>query len=248
MVQRLLLAGMLSGLIVALFAFSYARVYAEPNIERAIALEEGGDHHHEAADEGTVSRDAQRNPGLLTGIAAYCSALGGFMAIGLAALHGRLHARPRSTVWMLALAGYVALVLAPQLKYPANPPGIGSAESIGVRTELYFVMIMLSVACMAASAWIAYRTRLRVGPAISVFIGAATFAAFSFVLMTTLPSVSETPHDFPRGILFEFRVHAAVLQLIVWGGLGLLFGQAAEYVLQSGRGTERLASRGIPNA
>jgi hypothetical protein len=247
MIHRLLLAGMLSGLIVALFAFSYTRVYAEPNIERAIALEEGGDHH-EAAGEGTISRSTQRNAGLLVGLAAYCAALGGFLAIGLASFHGRLSARPRSSVWMLALTGYVALALVPQLKFPANPPGVGSSETIGVRTELYFVMIMLSAACMAASAWTAYRTRLRVGPVISVFVGAATFAAFAFVSMTALPATSETPHDLPRDLLLEFRVHAALLQLIVWGGLGLLFGEVAEHVVSRDRRLEGIARGGIPNA
>jgi hypothetical protein len=42
MVQRLLLAEMLSGLVVAMFAFSYATVSAEPTIERAISPKEGG--------------------------------------------------------------------------------------------------------------------------------------------------------------------------------------------------------------
>ncbi|MBY5887242.1 CbtA family protein [Rhizobium ruizarguesonis] len=248
MVQRLLLAGMLSGLVVALFAFSFARVYAEPTIERAIALEEIGAHHHAGVEEGTVSRSTQRNAGLLTGLAAYCTALGGFLAIGLAFLHGRLSVRPRSAVWTLAIAGYVSLVLVPQLKYPANPPGVGSAETIGVRTELYFVMIMLSTACMAASAWIAHLMRPRVGSAISVPIGTGMFVALAFLFMTMLPAISETPHDYPRGLLLEFRVHAALLQMIVWGGLGLLFGQMAEHVVSRDRRAEGVARRGIPNA
>jgi hypothetical protein len=248
MVQRLLLAGMLSGFIVALFAFSFARIYAEPSIERAISLEEDVAHDHASPEEGTVSRSTQRNAGLLTGLASYCAALGGILAIGLASVHGRLSARPRSAVWMLALTGYVALVLVPQLKYPASPPGVGSAETIGVRTELYFVMIMASAMCMAASAWIAYRTRLRMGPATAVSIGIGMFVALASLLMTMMPVISETPHDFPRSLLFEFHAYAALLQLIVWGGLGLLFGQAAEHVVERDRRMEGVARHGIPNA
>ncbi|MBY5399491.1 CbtA family protein [Rhizobium leguminosarum] len=247
MIQRLLLAGMLSGLIVAVFAFSFARVYAEPTIERAIALEEVGAHDHDAADEGAVSRNTQRNAGLLTGIAAYCTALGAFLAIGLACVHGRLSVRPRSTVWTLALTGYVALVLVPQLKYPASPPGVGSADTIGSRTELYFVMIMLSATCLAASVWIAYRSRRRMKPMIAASIGGGTFVALATVLMTIMPAMSETPHDFPSGLLFEFRVHAGVLQLIVWGGLGVLFGQAAEHVIEHDR-SQGVSRHGMPNA
>lgn len=248
MVQRLLLAGMLSGLIVALFAFSFARVYAEPTIERAISLEEGRGHDHAAVEEGTVSRSTQRSAGLLTGLAAYCAALGGFLAIGLAFLHGRLSVRPRSAVWTLALAGYVSLVLVPQLKYPASPPGVGNAETIGSRTELYFIMILASAICMAVSVWISYRTARRMRPAGSTAIGIASFVTLASVLTASMPAISETPHDFPRGLLLEFRVHAALLQLIVWGGLGVLFGEAAEYVALRDRGMERVASHGMPNA
>ncbi|MGO4135941.1 CbtA family protein [Rhizobium brockwellii] len=248
MVQRLLLAGMLSGLVVALFAFSFSRVYAEPTIERAIALEKGGAHDHATVEEGTVSRSTQRNAGLLTGIAAYCTALGGFLAIGLAFLHGRLSVRPRSAVWTLALAGYVSLVLVPQLKYPASPPGVGNAGTIGSRTELYFIMILASAICMAVSVWMSYRTARRMRPAGSIAIGIAAFVTLASALMASMPAISETPHDFPGGLLLEFRAHAALLQLIVWGGLGLLFGQTAEYVVQRDRRLEGVASHGIPNA
>ncbi|TAU83235.1 CbtA family protein [Rhizobium leguminosarum] len=248
MVQRLLLAGMLSGLIVALFAFSYARVYAEPNIERAIALEEGVAHDHAVVEDGTVSRETQRNAGLLTGLAAYCTALGGFLAIGLATLHGRLIVRPRSAVWILAVCGYVSLVLVPQLKYPASPPGVGNAETIGSRTELYFLMLLASATCMAISVWISYRSASRAGAARSITTGIGVFAILAFLLVGSMPAISETPHDFPRGLLLEFRVHAANLQLIVWGGLGLLFGQVAEYLISRDRGVDGVRSHGIPNA
>ncbi|PZM08316.1 CbtA family protein [Rhizobium tubonense] len=247
MIQRLLFAGLLSGLVVALFAFSFARVYAEPTIERAISLEEGGAHKHAAVEKGTISRSTQRNAGLFTGVAAYCTALGGFLAIGMAFLHGRLSVRPRSAVWTLALTGYVALVLVPQLKYPASPPGVGSAETIGVRTELYFVMILASAVCMAASVWIAFRIRRRMGMALSLAIATGLLVALAAVLMTIMPAVSETPRDFPRGLLFEFRLHAALMQLIVWGGLGFLFGRVAEHVVEHDRPAGVVRHR-IPNA
>jgi hypothetical protein len=235
MVQRLLLAGMLSGLVVALLAFGFARMYSEPTIERAIQLEEQAHGHDEHADDGTVSRSMQRNAGLLTGIATYCVALGGFLALGLAFLHGRLAAGSRSTVWMLVSAGYVSLVLIPQLKYPANPPGVGVAETIGSRTELYFVLVLASLSCMIFSAWIVFRLRQRLPASIAFLVGALVFAAMAGFLMSILPRVSEVPHDFPRGLLFELRVHAALLQLIVWGGLGLLFGKVSGLVIKGDR-------------
>jgi len=57
-----LLAGMLSGLVVALIAFSFARVYSEPSIERAIAYQ----HHPNAVNfdiqklQAVTTADVQR--------------------------------------------------------------------------------------------------------------------------------------------------------------------------------------------
>jgi Probable cobalt transporter subunit (CbtA) len=235
MIQRLLLAGMLSGLVVALIAFSFARVYSEPSIERAIALEESSHHGHADAHEESVSRSMQRNAGLFVGIASYCIALGGFLAIGLSFFHGRLRMRARSTVWMLTTAGYIALVLVPQLKYPASPPGIGTAETIGIRTELYFVLVMASALSMILAAWIAYRLAHRFSFPLAVGVGAATFVALASAWIVTTPTVSEVPRAFPMGLLLEFRVNAGALQLIVWSGLGIVFGKVAEHVVGHGR-------------
>jgi hypothetical protein len=86
------------------------------------------------------------------------------------------------------------------------------------------------------------------GPATAVSIGIGMFVALASLLMTMMPVISETPHDFPRSLLFEFHAYAALLQLIVWGGLGLLFGQAAEHVVERDRRMEGVARHGIPNA
>jgi hypothetical protein len=45
---------------------------------------------------------------------------------------------PRGTVAMLATLSYVALILVPQLKYPASPPSVSEPDTIGARTALYF--------------------------------------------------------------------------------------------------------------
>jgi hypothetical protein len=246
MIQRLLITGMLSGLIVALIAFSFARVYSEQSIERAIALEETSHHQHADADAESVGRSVQRNAGLFVGIASYCIALGGFLAIGVSSLHGRLRMRPRSMAWILAAAGYIALVLVPQLKYPASPPGVGTAETIGIRTELYFVLVMASALSMILAAWIAYRLAHRATFPLAVGAGAATFVALASVWIAAMPGVSEVPRALPRGLLLEFRMNAAALQLIVWGGLGIVFGQVAEYAV--GYGRVDASRRRIPNA
>jgi hypothetical protein len=246
MLQRLLLAGMLSGFIVALLSFGFARVFSEPTVEQAIVLEEQSASDHSHAEE-TVSRATQRNLGLLTGFASYCVALGGILAIGLACLHGRLGVRPRPMVWTLASLGYVSLVLVPQLKYPANPPGVGSAETIASRTELYFLLMLLSLGAMALSFWIGVRIRRSQGGMFSVPVGALAFASMALILMSAFPDISEVPTDFPDGLLFTFRAQSAMLQLIVWGGLGAVLGQFARHILEP-RISRVSADVGFPNA
>jgi len=246
MLQRLLLAGVLSGLLVALLSFGFARVFSEPTVERAIVLEEQSASEHGHADAETISRDTQRNLGLLTGIASYCVALGGILAICLGFLHGRLGMGPRSTVWTMAALGYVSLVLVPQYKYPANPPGVGSAETIGSRTELYFLLVLLSLASMIAAFWIGYRRRRSQGRVFSVPVGALFFSSMAMILVSAFPDISEAPGDFPDSLLFTFRAQSAILQLIVWGGLGAVFGQFAKRILDP-RVSRTSANAGIPN-
>ncbi len=41
--------------------------------------------------------------------------------------------------------------LMPGLKYPPNPPAVGNPETIGYRTELYFVMMLLSIGIVIAA-------------------------------------------------------------------------------------------------
>ena len=53
----------------------------------------------------------------------------------------------------LAASGFVAVYLVPYLKYPANPPAVGNPDTIGTRTGLYFVMIVLSIIAMFVVEW-----------------------------------------------------------------------------------------------
>ncbi|KAA0695444.1 hypothetical protein DTW90_23100 [Neorhizobium sp. P12A] len=53
----------------------------------------------------------------------------------------------------------------------------------------------------------------------------------SAIWMITLRAIHEVPRAFPRGLLLEFRVNAPVLQVIVWGGLGIIFARVAEHLV-----------------
>jgi Probable cobalt transporter subunit (CbtA) len=154
MVGNLLLRGMLVGVFAGLLAFGFARIFGEPQVDRAIAFEEQMDQAKgEAPEPELVSRETQAGLGLFTGVIVYCAAVGGLFSLVFAFVFGRVgRLGARATAALLALGGFVAIVLVPDLKYPANPPSVGNPETIGLRTELFFVMLVISVAARTCAA------------------------------------------------------------------------------------------------
>jgi len=51
-----------------------------------------------------------------------------------------------------------------------------------------------------------------------------------------LPPINEVPGNFPAVTLWNFRVASAGLQLVLWGGVGLIFGTMVELQHAAGRG------------
>ena len=78
MVGKLLLRGMLVGVIAGLLAFGFARIFGEPQVERAIAFEAQMSHvHGEASEPELVGREMQAGLGLFVGVIVYSAAIGG---------------------------------------------------------------------------------------------------------------------------------------------------------------------------
>ena len=127
MVGSLLLRGMLVGVIAGLLAFGIARVFGEPQIDRAIAFEEQqAPTATEAPEAELVSRSTQAGVGLLTGIVLYGVCIGGLFALVFAYVQGRVSRfGPRGTAALIALAGFVAIILVPQLKLSGQPACCG---------------------------------------------------------------------------------------------------------------------------
>src|SRR6516164_1306158 len=170
MTGRLLVRGMLIGLVAALLSFCFFKLAGEPSVDRAIAFENAMDEAKakakadEAAAKGLpapveqaepelVSRPVQAGIGLLTGVAVYSTAFGGLFALVFALAYRRMaDVGPRATSALLAAAGFIAVYLVPMLKYPANPPSVGLPETIGYRTALFCAMIVASIAAMICAA------------------------------------------------------------------------------------------------
>src|SRR6516164_8659733 len=104
---RVILRGALAGFAAGVIGFIFARIFAEPVINKAIAYESGRDSvlaalNHAAgrpvAPDGPeiFSRTVQSTIGIATGIIAFSTAIGALIAGAYLILDGRFNVRPRN--------------------------------------------------------------------------------------------------------------------------------------------------------
>lgn len=256
MVRRLLIRGMLVGLVAGLAAFGFARWKGEPAVNQAIAFEEyvGRDVHHEAHEHEEVSRSVQDSAGLGTGAILYGVAMGGIFALVFTVAYGRIGLRTaQGTSALLGLLAFLGICLVPMLKYPPNPPAIGLDDTIGKRTVLYLVMVVLSVAAIVVAVVVRRRLLARFGAwNATLLVGGGYLVAMGLCYLL-LPGINEVPQaavpgvvdavtdggvTFPPSVLWNFRMASVGVQVVMWGTIALAFGPLAERLL---RGTRHAA-------
>jgi predicted cobalt transporter CbtA len=234
--RAFLVRGLLAGLLAGFAAFLVAHQVGEPHVERAIALEEAGasaesahthdgaeaTHSHHEADAGTeVSRGNQRTWGLATGTLAVGVALGGLVALVSAAVVGRLgRLTPGQSTAVVAAVGFVAVALVPFLKYPATPPAVGNADTIGDRTGYYFAFQLISLVIAVAAVALAARLWDTMGAFEAVVAAAATYVVVIVVVGALMPTVNEVG-DFPADTLWFFRRASLLTLATMWAVLGV---------------------------
>src|SRR5581483_6039828 len=221
---------MLVGLLAGVLALGFAELFGEPQVDRAITFEaESARLNHEALTPELVSRDVQKSLGLATAVGVYALAFGGLFALAFAVAYGRIgRFGPRTAAALLAVGGFVAVVLAPFLKYPANPPAIGNPATIDRRTALYFLMLALSIAAAVAATALGRRLLPRAGAWNAALIAGAAYIAALALAGLLLPEVNEVPAGFPATVLWRFRVASLGTQLVLWAAMGLIFGVLTE--------------------
>jgi predicted cobalt transporter CbtA len=252
MVRTLLVRGMLVGIVAGLLSFGFLKIYGEPQVDRAIAFETQMDEAKAAAEKAKgmakgmamsdeepelVSRPVQAGIGLFTAVVVYSAAFGGLFGLAFAFAYGRVPGRlsPQSLSALLAAAGFVAIYLVPNLKYPANPPSVGDPETINMRTALYFIMIAISLAAMVGSAALKGLLVARFGRWNANLTMAACYIVIVVIAGLLLPVVNEVPEEFPAVVLWKFRIASLGAQVIMWATLGLLFGALTERAVDRGR-------------
>ncbi|MCU7726440.1 CbtA family protein [Actinoplanes sp. KI2] len=254
MEKRIIWRGMLAGAIGGLLAFVFARIFAEPQIQQAIDYEDGRDHAQEALnsaagivphEHGEVfSRAVQGNVGIGVGLILFGVAMGALFAVAYAICLGRTgRVRPRTLALLVAGGGFLGIYLVPFVKYPANPPAIGDADTIQQRSSYYLLMVVGSILLLVLTVWLGKRLQARFGTWNATLIAGGVFIAATAIVMLVLPRVAETPQPltdasgtivfpgFPADVLFHFRFYAIGAQLVLWATIGLVFAPMAERLL-----------------
>lgn len=226
MVRTLLVRGMLAGLAAAVLAWVFAYLVGEPALDGGIAYEDMvSAAAGEAAEEPMVSRGMQSTLGLGVGVLIYGIAIGGIFALVYATVYGRIgRLSPRATSAVLALVGFVVVILVPFLKYPSNPPASSDDDTIGMRTGTYLLMVLLSVAVAVAAVWLGRRLVARFGTWNGTLLAVVGYAVVIGIIGALLPAVAETPQDFPATVLYDFRLSTLGIHVVLWAVIGLLFG------------------------
>ncbi|MEX2970243.1 CbtA family protein [Streptomyces sp. C184] len=228
-IRALLVRGMLAGLAAGVLALVVAYLLGEPQVDAAIAFEEAHSHEHEME---VVSRGLQSTAGLATGVLVYGVALGGIAALAFCFALGRIgRFGARATAVLLSGAALLAVYLVPFLKYPANPPSVGDPDTIGTRTTLYFLMMLLSVLLAVGATILGRRLAPTLGNWNATVAAGAAFVVAVGLAYAFLPAVNEVPADFSATLLWQFRLSAIAIQLVLWTAFGLVFGHLAERVL-----------------
>jgi hypothetical protein len=207
---RVILRSALAGFCAGVLGFVFARIFAEPVINKAIAYESGREAvlaqlnraaGRPVAPEGPeiFSRTIQSTIGVATGIVAFSVAMGALVAVAYLVLHGRFNVRPRNLAWMIAGFGFLGVYLLPFAKYPANPPAIGHSFTIHTRGMLYLTMVASSLILLGLAVYLAYKLTPRLGATGAVVVSALAFLAVFSVLLGMLPS----PGDLPANITHQ---------------------------------------------
>ncbi|MFI1916020.1 CbtA family protein [Nocardia sp. NPDC020380] len=201
MEKRIIGRGVLLGALGGLFAFLFARIMAEPIIDRAIDYESGRDDAQMALDKAAglpmpdmgpdiFTRTQQQNIGLGFGVIVFGMAMGAlFAVVYYLAMTRSGKTTPRNLALLVAGGMFLAFYAVPFLKYPANPPSIGHPDTIKERTGLYVLMIVISTVALFAALWLGRRLAARLGNWTATIAAGLSFVVVMSIVMLVLPSL-----------------------------------------------------------
>jgi predicted cobalt transporter CbtA len=213
--KKLIAAALLAGLFASFLTAGFHWLFTEPIIDRAVAIEAEGAAH---AEEPVVGRPMQKL-GLFVGYVVYGLAWGTLLATLVYALGPELSAASARGHFLVALFLGWSVGLFPLLKYPANPPGLGEAATIGYRQEWFVIAMALSLVGMVAA--VAARKSLR-RSRYSAALVAAAYAIYLIIVYAALPE-NPDPMRLDADLVRTFRLLSCAGQVLFWIALGGAF-------------------------
>jgi len=152
---------------------------------------------------------------------------GAILGISMGALFGIVYAVSRNSLpgindlrktFVLAGVMWLTIYFIPFLKYPANPPTVGDAETVVLRSILYLSFIAISG--FGAVGFYQLYKKLQSKSKIAAFVGYAIFIGIVFVLMPPNPDEVNAPMDLVNG----FRAMSVIAVSVFWVSIAAILG------------------------
>ena len=152
---------------------------------------------------------------------------GGILGMSIGALFGIVFAYSRNSLpkghtvkktFVLAAIMWFTIFLIPFLKYPANPPTVGDADTVVLRQTLYLLFIAIS-GFSAVGFFVLYK-KLQNKKKGFAFIGYAVFITVVFFIMPPSPDEVTAPMDLVNG----FRTMSVVAVSTYWVAEAIILG------------------------
>ena len=216
-----LVSGALAGLVHGTVNFAIV----EPYLDQAIGIENeslfaSGDAEDnlEFWAEYESYRIWQKSGQVLAGV---------ILGIAMGSLFGIVYALSRNSLpgkndvaKAVVLSGimWVTLYLIPFLKYPANPPTVGDADTVVLRTILYLSFIAIS----GIGAFAFYKLSAKFQNN-KKYLGLVGYAIFIIIVFFVMP---ENPDEVtaPMNLVNEFRLVSILGVSSFWATVGLILG------------------------
>ena len=198
----------------------------EPYIERAIALE-----NQNARDKGELldltlfnnyrmwQKGGEIFAGTIYGI-SISSLFGVVFAYARSSLPGSKNGNNVKKALILAGIMWFVLFIVPATKYPANPPAVGSPDTLAIRQSLYMSFMAISGFSALALAF-AYRKLWNVKS--KKVIIPLTYAGIMIAAYVFMPP-NPDPINAPMDLVIGFRLVSAFTVSIFWGTMAGIFG------------------------
>lgn len=152
---------------------------------------------------------------------------GAILGTSMGALFGIVYALSRNSLpgkndlrktFVLAAVMWLTLYLIPFLKYPANPPTVGDAETVVLRSILYLSFIAISG--FGAVGFYQLYKKLQSPYRTLAFTGYAIFIGIVFFVMPPNPDEVTAPMDLVNG----FRAMSVVAVSVFWVSVAAILG------------------------